>query len=67
MRAILTLRHTHILIEIEQLRSMVEEALKGIEPEANLYQNQIMGLIKTRGMLDRALANPLQITKSPNV
>ena len=67
MRAILTLRHTHILIEIEQLRSMVEEALKGIEPEANLYQNQIMGHIKTRGMLDRALANPLQITKSPNV
>ena len=46
---------------------MVEEALKGIEPEANLYQNQIMGHIKTRGMLDRALANPLQITKSPNV
>ena len=67
MRAILTLRHTHILIEIEQLRSMVEEALKEKEPEANLYQKQIMGHIKTRGMLDRALANPLQITKSPNV
>jgi DNA primase len=67
MRALLKLRHTHILIEIEQLRSMVEDALKGTETETNLYQNQIMGHIKTRGMLDRALANPLQITKSPNV
>jgi len=67
MRTLLTLRHTHILVEIEQLRLMVEETLKGTEPEANLYQNKIMGHIRTRGMLDRALANPLQITKSPNV
>jgi DNA primase len=67
MRTLLTLRHTHILIEIEQLRLMVEEALQGKEPEANLYQVQIMEHIKTRGKLDRALANPLQIAKSPNV
>ena len=67
MRTILTLRHIHTLIEIEQLRTMVEEALQGKEPEADLYQNQIMKHIKIRGRLDRALANPLQITKSPNV
>jgi len=67
MRTILTLRHIHILMEIEQLQSMVAEALQGKEPEADLYQKQIMEHIKTRGSLDRALANPLQITKPPNV
>ncbi len=67
MRTLLTMRHTHILIEIEQLRLMVAEALQSKESEANVYQVQIMEHVKTRGKLDRALANPLQIAKSPNV
>jgi DNA primase len=67
IRTILALRQAHILIEIEQLRIMVEEALQGKEPEAILFQNQIMEHFKTRGKLDRALANPLQNAKSPKV
>jgi DNA primase len=67
MRTILALRQTHILIEIEQLRTMVGDALGEKEPEAILFQNQIMDHFKTRGKLDRALANPLQNAKSPQV
>jgi hypothetical protein len=67
MRTILALRQTHILIEIEQLRTMVGDAVGEKEPEAILFQNQIMDHFKTRGKLDRALANPLQNAKSPQV
>ena len=67
MRSLLALRQTHILIEIEQLRTMVEEALSETEPEAALFQNQIMEHFKTRGKLDRALADPLQNAKSHKV
>ena len=67
MRSLLSLRISHILIEIDQLRIMYEEALQAKEPDALLYQNQIMNHVRIRGKLDRAISNPLQVAKSANV
>jgi DNA primase len=67
MRSLLLLRQTRNQIELSQLQAMLNEALQNQEEDSTDFQSQITDHIFMRGKLDRAMADPLQLTKTVHV
>lgn len=67
IRSLLILRRDRIQSEINQLQLMLKEALQEMDVDTPLFQQQIGDLILMRGKLDRALADPMQQSKTVHV
>lgn len=67
VRSLLLLRQERTLMELNQLQTILDEALQSQDENIPLFQQQITAHIQARGKLDRALANPMQKTNSVQV